>query len=248
MSPRRLGFGGYRVVGRTLELTLAAEALTETFVGPRPADPSPTRLPPPSPIPAERGLRFFVPVLADYHQLEPVVQRVLRKRAAKGISLSGIGPVDATFGDVTIYPTASGRLAVGVDAKARARGSSLLTTKGRIWLTALPVNRANSQLVSARDVQLVVDTDSHAVNLLVSLFSDSGIRQSIAEGLSHDFAPDYQRVLGKARQAIAARQEGDFLLSAQVTRVETGTLIVAGQGLFLPVRATGAASIRYRPR
>ena len=248
VSPRRLGFGGYKVVGRTLQLTLAAEALTETFVGPRPADPLPTPLPPPSPIPAERGLRFFVPVLADYHQLEPVVRRVLNKRAARGISLSGIGPVDAVFGEVTIYPTLNGRLAVGVVAKAKARTSSLLTTKGRIWLTALPVNRANSQRVGARDVQLAADTDSRTVNLLVRLFSDGRIRNSIAQGLSHDFGPDYQRVLGKAQAAIAARREGPFLLSAKVTSVETGTLIVAGQGLFLPVRAAGAASIAYRPR
>ena len=247
VSPRRLGFGGYRVVGRTLQLTLAAEALTETFVGPRPAHPEPTPLPPPSPIPPERGLRFFIPVLADYHQLEPVVQRVLRKRAANGIALSGIGPVDAEFGEVTIYPTTNGRLAIGVEAKAKARNNSLLTTKGRIWLTALPTNRANSQLVQARDVQLAADTDSRTVNLLVSLFSDGSIRDTVAQGLSHDFAPDYQRVLGKARAAIAARRESDFLLSVKVTEVETGTLAVAGQGLFLPVRAQGAATIAYRP-
>ena len=248
VTPRRLGFGGYRVVGPTLQLTLAAEALTETFVGPRPADPTPTRLPPPSPVPAARGLRFFVPVVADYRQLEPVVQRTLRKRAARGITLTGIGPVDAAFGDVTIYPTTGGRLAVGIDAKAKARNSSVLTTKGRIWLTALPVNQANSQVISARDVELAGDTDSATVNLLVRLFNDGSVRDSIAQGLTHDFAPDYNRVLGKAKAAIAAKREGDFLLSAQVDKVETGRLEVVGQGLFLPIRASGKASIAYRPR
>ncbi len=248
VTPRRLGFGGYRVVGRNLELTLAAEALTETFVGPRPADPTPTPLPPPSPIPPERGLRFFVPVLADYHQLEPVVQRVLRKRAAKGITLAGVGAVDAAFGDVIIYATQNGRLAVGVDAKASARDNSVLSAKGRIWLTALPFNTANSQVVQARDVQLAADTDSNIANLLVRLFSDGSIRESIAQGLTHDFAPDYNKVLGKARAAIGARREGDFLLSADITRVDTGELKVTGSGLFLPVRASGKATIAYRPR
>lgn len=248
VSPRTLGFGGYRVEGRTLQLTLAAEALTETFVGPRPPDPRPSALPPPTPMPPARGLHFFVPVLADYHQLEPVVQRALRKRAAKGITLAGVGAVDAQFGAVTIYPTTGGRLAIGVEATARARNSTLLSAKGRIWLTALPFNRPNSQLIEAREVQLAADTDSRLTNLLVRLFNDTDVRNSIAEGLRHDFAPDYRRVLGKARAAIAQRQEGDFLLSAEVTRVETGTLSVAGQGLFLPVRATGAASISYRPR
>ena len=248
VTPRRLGFGGYQVNGRQLQLTLAAEALTETFVGPRPANPTPTALPPPLPIPPERGLRFFIPVLADYHQLEPVVQRALRKRAAKGITVTGIGPVDAQFGRVTIYATTGGRLAIGVDAKAKATGSSLLATKGRIWLTALPFNRPDSQLVEARDIQLVADTDSTTVNLLARVFNDTQVRNSIAEGLRHDFAPDYNRLLGKARAAIGARREGAFLLSADVTKVTTGTLGVTGSGLFMPVRAEGAARISYRPK
>ena len=248
VSPRRLGFGGYSVNGRTLQLTLAAEALTETFVGPRPPDPTPTALPPPLPVPPERGLRFFIPVLADYGQLEPVVERALTRRAEKGITLTGIGPVDARFGTVTIYATTGGRLAIGVDARARARSNSLLTTRGRIWLTALPFNRPDSQLVEARDIQLVADTDSRTVNLLAMVFNDTSVRQSIADGLRHDFAPDYMRILGKARAAIAGRREGDFLLSADVSSVTTGTLAVTGGGLFMPVRAEGKATIAYRPR
>lgn len=248
VTPRRLGVGGYRVAGRTLTLTLAAEALTETFVGPRPADPKPTPLPPPLPVPPEQGLRFFVPVVADYQQLEPVVGRALTKRAAKGITLAGIGAVDAQFGTVTIYPTTGGRLAIGVDARAKARDKPLLTTSGRIWLTALPFNRANSQAVEARDIQLVADTDSRTVNLLASVFNDTGVRDSIAAGLRHDFAPDYARVLGKARAAIGGRREGDFLLSADIRKVTTGTLAVTGAGLFLPVRAEGVATIAYRPK
>lgn len=248
VTPQRLGFGGYRVQGRQLLLTLATEALTETFVGPRPADPTPTPLPPPSPIPPQRGLRFFVPVLADYHQLEPVVKRALVKRAARGITLSRIGPVDARFGAVTVYATYNSRLAVGVEAKVTSRDHPSLNSTGRIWLTAIPFNRPNSQLIEARDVQLVAETDNSIANLLVSYFGNGAVRESIAQGLRHDFAPDYTRILGKARAAIASRQEGTFLLSARVTKVETGTLAVTGSGLFLPVRASGAATIAYRPR
>ena len=248
VTPQRLGFGGYRVQGRQLQLTLATEALTQTFVGPRPADPSPTPLPPPSPIPPQRGLRFFIPVLADYAQLEPVVKRALVKRAARGITLSRVGPVEARFGTVTVYATANGRLAVGVEARVTSREHPSLDTTGRIWLTALPFNRPNSQLIEARDVQLVAQTDNSITDLLVRYFGDGAVRESIAQGLRHDFAPDYIRVLGKARAAITSRQEGAFLLSARVTKVETGTLAVTGSGLFLPVRATGAATIAYRPR
>ena len=248
ITPKRLGFGGYRIEGRRLTLLLSADALTETFVGNRPADPAVTPLPPPARAIGSRGLNFFIPVLADYAQLEPVVQRALLKRAAKGIVLAGIGPVDVQFGAVTIYATTAGHLAVGVQAKAKAKNHSLLSTKGEVWLTAVPFNAPNSQLVQARDIAIASNTDSHITNLLVSVFNDTSVRDSIRDGLSHDFAPDYAKVLGSARRAIGEKREGDFLLSADVTSVENGRLAVTGQGLFMPVRASGNATIAYRPR
>ena len=248
ITPKRLGFGGYRIEGRTIDLLLSADALTETFVGNRPPDPAATPLPPPVKAVGSRGLNFFIPVLADYAQLEPVVQRALVKRAERGIVLAGIGPVDVTFGKVTIYATTAGHLAVGVMAKAKAKNHSLLSTKGEIWLTAVPFNAANSQVVQARDVAIATNTDSNITNLLVSVFNDTSVRDSIRDGLTHDFAPDYAKVLGSARKAIGAKREGDFLLSADVTSVDNGALAVTGKGLFLPVRATGQATIAYRPR
>lgn len=248
ITPKRLGFGGYHVSGRKLTLLLSADALTETFVGNRPADPVATPLPPPVPTTGKRGINFFIPVLADYAQLEPVVKRALVKRANKGISLAGIGPVDVEFGDVTVYATTGGHLAVGIVAEAKARSSSYLTTKGEIWLTAVPYNVPGSQMVRVRDLQLTTDTDSEVTNLLIALFKDGSIRDSIAQGLSHDFAPDYDKVLRAARKAIGERREGDFVLSADVSKVVNGTLAVTGKGLFMPVRAAGQATITYAPR
>lgn len=248
ITPKQLGFGGYRIQRRNLELLLSAEAYTETFVGDRPADPAVTPLPPPAAAIGQRGLNFFIPVLADYAQLEPVVRRALLKRAEKGITLAGVGPVDVKFGKVTVYATEGGHLAVGVVAEAKAKQNSLLSTKGEVWLTAVPYNVVNSQLVQVRDLNLATNTDNSITNLLVALFKDISIRDSIAQGLRHDFAPDYAKVLGSARKAIGARREGDFLLSADVTKVENGTLAVTGQGLFMPVRATGQATIAYKPR
>lgn len=248
VTPRALGFGGYRIEGRQLRLTLAAEALTQTFVGRRPADPTPTTLPPPSRVAGQPGLRFFIPVLADYAQLEPVVLRTLRKLAAGGITLTGIGPVDVDFGKVTVYATTGNRLAVGVTARVVPRDRNFPATSGEAWLTAQPYNDEGSQLVQARDVKLAADTDSTAVDLIVSLLDATQVQRAVALALRHDFAPDYRKVLGKAQHAIGARQEGDFFLSTDVTRVTTGQLQVTGAGLFLPVRAEGSARIDYRPR
>ena len=83
--------------------------------------------------------------------------------------------------------------------------------------------------------------------MLIKLFSDPATLESIRTALTEDFAKDYAKVLTAARAAIASRREGDVLLSADVTRVTHGKVVVTGQGLFLPVQAYGTATIAYRP-
>ena len=248
VTPRRLGFGGYRIVGRDVRMMLSAEALTQTFVGQEPADPAPTKLPPPSRAGGRAGLRFFVPVLADFDQLEPVVSRTLAKLAGKGITLPKVGPVDAEFGKVTIYATDGGRLAVGIETKAKARDHPMLSAQGVVWLSALPYNDANSQLVKVRDLAIAGKTDSNVANLLFGLFQDPGVLASVSQSLTHDFAGDYDKVMGKVKTAIAAHREGDFVFAANIGAIHNGAIQVTGQGLFLPVSAEGTASILYRPR
>ncbi|SFP44987.1 protein of unknown function [Sphingomonas rubra] len=248
LEPRRLGFGGYRVTSDRIEMVLAADAITETFIGPRPADPAPAPLPPPSRHVGTRGLHFFIPVLADYAQLEPVIGRALRKLAAKGITLPGVGPVDAEFGRVTVFATTGDHLAVGVQAKVRKRGSTTFATKGTVWLTAIPYNDRDSQVVRVRDVRIAGDTDSGVANLLLTLFGDSGVQDSVRQALTHDFGKDFARLLGDVRQEIGQRREGDFVFFTTIDRVRNGGIVVTGDGLFLPVDASGTATIAYRPR
>ncbi|MBW6522446.1 DUF4403 family protein [Sphingomonas sp. RHCKR47] len=248
VAPRRLGYGGYRVEGRALRLTLRADALTQTFVGHRPADLTPTALPPPSPQIGEAGVRFFIPVLADYVELEPVVQRALRKLAARGIDLKGIGPVDAQFGQVTVYATNDHRIAVGIHARVKARSSPIASAEGDAWLSAEPFNQPGSQRVEARNVEFATKTNSPLVDLLAALFADPAVRASVAAGLGHDFAPDYRKLIGKVERAIGERREGDFVLRTRITGVRNGRIAATGAGLFMPVAVTGRASITYAPR
>ncbi|RYD47744.1 MAG: DUF4403 family protein, partial [Sphingomonadales bacterium] len=97
VTPQRLSYGGYSLSGGKLRLKLAMEAGTETFVGPRPQDPKPTPLPALARESKGTQLRFFLPVIADYAQLEPVVLKVLVKRSRRPFDLPGIGPVTARF-------------------------------------------------------------------------------------------------------------------------------------------------------
>lgn len=248
ITPTHVSFDGYRVRGRTLELIATAQARTDTFVGDRPADPAPTPLPPLSKSPPQPQLTFQVPVLADYAQLEPVLARALVKRAARGISLPKVGPLDVKFGAVTIYATTGGRLAVGVDVAAAPRSKLLDVTRGRIWLTGAPWNAPDSERVEIRDLQIVANTNRDAVNLLVDLFQTPEVTDTIGESLTQDFSRDYAKVLQSARDAIARRRQGDFVLQADIARVTHGRVVPTGQGLLMTAQAFGTATIAYRPR
>lgn len=246
VTPRRLLYNGYAMQGNRLRLNLGMEAMTETFVGDRPANPAPTSLPPAGRGEAKGGLRFFIPVTADYAQLEPVILRALKKRAARPFVLPGIGPVMARFEKVVAYGTTNGRIAVGITLAARP-ASSASETHGQIWVSATPVNAPNSPRVRFDQLSVTGDTDGMGGDLLLTLGSTPGFAPLIADSLTQNFAKDLDKLLGKVRRAIAEKREGAFLIQSDLATAQIGQLRAYGRGLYLPVRATGSARIAYRP-
>ncbi len=51
----------------------------------------------------------------------------------------------------------------------------------------------------------------------------------------------------KVDRALADKRLGDFMLSARIDRIENGVATPYGQGLYMPVDASGVASLRYDP-
>lgn len=246
VTPQRIAYGGYRVVGKDIQLYLTATALTETFVGPRPETKKPTPLPPLGFDRPAANARLFVPVIASYAELEPVLAKALGKLAKKGILLPKLGRVTVRFGKVTIYGTTGGKIAVGIQIEAE-EPNGILKPKGQVWLTGMPVNEAGSQVVSVRDLAITGTTDSPATNMLAQVALSADTQGAIQSAMTENFSKDYNEVLRKANAAIEAKQVGDFLLSAKLTKVENGRIEAYGQGLYMPVTATGAATIRYEP-
>jgi hypothetical protein len=248
VTPQAMGLAGYRVAGRTVTLTAAAAARVETFVGQRPDDPQPVPLPPQAPPAKSTGLRLFVPVIADYAELEPVVLRALRKLAQRGIRLEGVGHVDADFQKVTVYATGNGRLAVGIEARVEPVGDNFGTrfgkAEGRVWLTGLPVNAPDSQVIEVRELDIFGGADRMAADLLIRLIESPSVRDEIAASLTQNFERDYQRILAAARQAVAERREGGFRIAATIDEVHHDRVQATGAGLFLPVTLTGSGRIR----
>ena len=248
ITPQKLGVTGYNAGKSQVTINVAAQLLTETFVGDRPAEPEPTPLPQASAEMKQLGFVFHTPVIADYAQLEPVVLRALQKRAAKGITLKKVGAVDATFDKVTVYATENGRVAVGADLTAQLQGRPKTKTRAVVWLTGELFNAPDSSVLSVRNLAITHDTSSKAVNLAIRLFTDPSVVDTIEAALVEDFAKDTDHVITAARDAIRERREGDVTVSASIDEVHSGRIAATGEGLVLPVRATGSATIRYQPR
>src|SRR3546814_21186505 len=98
ITPQRILYGGYRLDGQRINLTLGLEANTETFVSSRPADPSPTPLPNHVHETPKPHLDVRVPVIAAYAQLQPVIDRALAKRSKHPFILPALGPMRVKFG------------------------------------------------------------------------------------------------------------------------------------------------------
>ncbi|MEP6785061.1 MAG: DUF4403 family protein [Sphingomonadales bacterium] len=246
VTPKRIAYGGYKIIGGDIQLYLTATALTETFVGPRPEARAPTPLPPLGFDRPSGNAKLFVPVIASYAELEPVLSKALGKLAKKGIVIPDVGQVAVQFGKVTIYGTDGGRLAVGIEIHAESP-RKVLTPNGTVWLTGVPVNEPGSRVVRVRDLTIGASTDSPATNLLAAIALSPAIAATLQEALTENFERDYQKVLGKANAALASKRTGDFLLSAVLTKVDNGRVTAYGEGLYMPVTGTGAAMIRYVP-
>ncbi|KMS54848.1 hypothetical protein V474_17405 [Novosphingobium barchaimii LL02] len=244
VSPTELQYGGYELDGNRLMLRLGVKAVTETFVGKRPADPMPSPLPPVRPLKTEAGrLAFFIPVVADYRELEPVLMKALRKRSARAFEVPGVGPVKADFRKATIYGTTGGRIAVGIEFTARDVADRVGATKGTVWMTGLPTNTENSRKISFEQFAVSGTTDMRGGDLILRLANAPGMASTIAAALAQNFEKDYGKLLAKIGNAIEDKREGDLLIHAKVTRTRTGRIKAAGQGLYLPVWADGTAAI-----
>lgn len=247
VTPQRILYGGYRLNGQRIDLNLGIEGVTETFVADRPEAPKPTPLPKLVRETPRPHLDVRVPVIADYAPLQPVIDRALAKRATRPFVLPKLGPMQVAFGKSTVYGTTGGKIAVGVDVDARLEARSGKPTHGRIWMTALPVNAPESAEVRFSELAINGDTDGIGGDLLVLLGQSPEFAPLIADALTQNFTRDLEELQGKIRRAVDQRREGAFVIRTRIDGFETGEIKAYGNGLYLPVRMTGSASVDYRP-
>lgn len=249
ITPQELQFRGYVIEQGALTLKLAALADTETFVGQRPEDPAVTPLPPPATqaIAPDEGFKFHLPVIADYAELEPVLEKALGKLAKKPMELPGVGTVKPEFGGVTMYATTGSRLAIGLKMRVATPGR-WIDARGTVWFTGQPYNEPGTQLVRVRDLRIEGTAKSPSFQLLLAVAESERVSAALSEALSQNFARDFEKLLDKAGAAIADKRLGNFILRARIDNVKNGVVYPAGQGLYMPVDAVGTASLSFSKR
>jgi hypothetical protein len=246
LTPKALHVAPFTVEGRTLTLPVTAQALAETFLGTRPKPNPPTPLPNPSPQLVATGVSLKLPVVASYDVLEPVLAKALGKLSKKGLNIKDYGTVDVRFGDVTLYPTTNGRIAVGLQIDARTP-NGLIDAKGTLWMTARPQNDINSKRVQFTDLEIASQTNSRGFDLLVAIANAPQVRAIIATELTQDFTKDYDKLMAKIAPKIAALKLGkNFIIKAELDEVVTGQVEALGQGLYMPIEARGQAVLMLR--
>lgn len=249
VSPKSLQYGGYEIVNNRIVLRLGLRAVTETFVGDRPQDPTPTPLPALKRLEANaEKMSFFIPVIADYAELEPVLMRALTKRSARPFEVPGVGPIYAQFNKVTIYGSTEGRIAVGLNFSASDQAGTIGKARATVWMTAVPTNKPNSRKVSFSQFAVSGSTDRTGGDLVIKLANTPGLSDTIARTLVQNFENDYDKLIAKIHQAIEEKREGDFVIRASIDKIQTGSLKASGRALYLPVRGTGTASITLAPQ
>jgi hypothetical protein len=111
----------------------------------------------------------------------------------------------------------------------------------------MPLNNPNSREVTFTQFALSGTTDRTGGDLVIKLADTLGLSQTIGKALRQNFEKDYDKLMVKVDRAVQEKREGDFIIRAKVEDVRTGSLKAAGQGLYLPVRGTGTASITLAP-
>ncbi|QFT78243.1 DUF4403 family protein [Erythrobacter sp. THAF29] len=250
LTPRALGYDGYYASRNALSVAMRLDAKTEIFVGDEPEAPGADYLP----AMAEGGngqggkLALALPVIAQYSVLEPVIERALAKRAERVFKVPAIGDRMIEVQSVSAYCTEGNRIAVGVEFKAWKPGEENDPATGTVWLTAKPVNDANSRKVRFVEPEYQVETTRFTTNVIIEIAKTRDFSSTIEDALTQNFEDDYEDLLAKVDRAIAETELGDFSIATDIDRVSTGSLTAYGEGLFLPVSADGETQIRYAPR
>ncbi len=236
ITPQRFHYGGYAISGKTMRLTFGIEGKLSAHVGQKPEPAEPTPLPPIEHFAIKPGFAVLrVPVVSDYAVLEPVIAKALDKRSRRGFDLGNGRMATARFSEIEVFGTTGNRIAVGITFSATTDTKLWNKARGRVWLSARPVNAANSREVAFADVVVAGQTDMVGEELILAIANSPDLQSTIGDALRQNFERDFAKLRAKIDRAIAFRKDGPLAYSVTVERIDTGRIRAYGEGLYLPV-------------
>lgn len=248
LTPKALEYDGYSASRNALQVAMRLNASTEIFVGDKPAPSEPIPLPDllPEQLP-QTELALTIPVIAQYSELQPVIERALAKRAERPLAVPVLGERMIEPKSVVAYGTTGSRIAVGVEFEAWKPDDRDDNAVGTVWLTARPVNASNSRQVRFVEPEYQIESNRFSTEVLLEIAKTQDFSRTIEDALTQNFEKDFQGLLSDVDASIAQQSLGDFVLTTEIEEVSTGVLTAYGEGLFLPVQAEGKTQIRYAP-
>ncbi len=243
-TPVSVGYSGYEVSDGAIRLSLMANGVTETFVGPKPSDPKPTPLPKLTRNLPPAGFQFYLPALANYNTLEEAARKALRIGEEQTFDVPNVGKVKVTFNDVTIYQTTNGALAIGVEMNADPP-NEFFDTNGTIWLSAVPIIDNAKRIASVDDLRIATKTDNGAFNLLASILRLRVVNDRLKGAMRYDFNQKYAEALAKANSALKRELTENLFLDGQITNAVVDRVVATPEGLFLGLEVKGTVALRY---
>lgn len=242
-TPSGVGISGISSDDRALTMTLMASGATETFVGPRPEPAQQEPLPPLQKDMPTAGFAFYLPIFADYSAATGVLKRLLLVGKAQVLDVPGLGSTQVTFTDVTLYPTTGSAIAVGLTMRAKTQGR-WFSTKGIVWATGrIKVDNAALK-IEADDIDYGADTNSSAMNLLISIARTEPIKRKIETALGYDFSSEYAIALKKANAALNQSLPNGITVSGAITRAVVDQIVPTSRGIYMGMDVLGDVRIQ----
>lgn len=243
-TPRAIGYSGYKVDGRTLQLNILASGETKTFVGSKPSEPPVQPLPPLKRQLPDPGFTFVLPILAEYTTLAEAAKKALKVGETQTFDVPGVGTIKVVFKDVVIYQTTGKQLAIGISLDETAR-ANILNTHGTVWLTGGVSVDNEKKRAKIEKLELYSQTNNAPVDILVSVVQFGPVNQAIRNALEYDFSRDYETILKQTNGALTRQISDNFYIQGRIESVSADRIIPSTDALLATLLAKGTAELRF---
>jgi uncharacterized protein DUF4403 len=233
LGPERLRMGHVQGRGSVLTVPVSLDAHPRIVTSSEAPEPRNATLPPLGHDSVGNRFHIVIDGVIDYAAASHVVTRRL---AGRPVTMAG-GTI--RLGNISVQPSAGGKLALGVSFVGDAQGT--------IRLVGTPNYDGELRLVSVPDVDFDLTTNSQLLHAYAWLKSDV-LRQTLRQSAKWSAAPAIDRGRELLHRGLNRQIGGVMRLSARIDSVAVTGLYVTRDGLVVRGEAIGRAGVAVTQR